>query len=44
MAKTVADTISRLDHFIGDTSTDSVTAAERRLAISEATQEILTEF
>lgn len=44
MAKTTANTISRIDQFIGDTSTDSVSQADRFRAISVATQELLHEF
>ena len=44
MATTTATTISKIDQFIRDTSTDSVSATDRLQAISIATQDVMTEM
>lgn len=44
MSKTVANTITRTDQLIGDTSTNSVSAANRLVAVSMATQELMHDF
>jgi len=44
MAKTTADIITELDTFVGDSSTDRISAAERLQAISEGTVWVMEEL